>query len=82
MNYLILISCYLFERYAVSQITEGDIWYNLDSKSDKIKAIGSDEKLLSYLDNLLKSKDNELFVIVAKEVQETESWKNQIVDKT
>ena len=63
-------------------MTENEIYYDLDSKSDKIKPIGSEEKLLSYLDKLLKSKENELFVVVTKEVQETESWKNQIIEST
>ena len=73
---------YFFKRYAVAKVTENEIYYDLDSKSDKIKPIGSEEKLLSYLDKLLKSKENELFVVVTKEVQETESWKNQIIEST
>jgi len=46
----------------------------LDSKSDHSKLIGEDDKLRQYLDNQLKSKEKEIFVVVDKEVLETESW--------
>jgi hypothetical protein len=51
------------------------VYYDLDSKSDRSKLIGDEEKLRQYLDSLLKSKDKELFIVVGREVFETESWK-------
>ena len=47
----------------------------MDSKADRSKLIGNENKLREYLDIQLKSKEKELFIIVSKEVLETESWK-------
>jgi josephin len=52
------------------------VYYNLDSKLDAPEEIGSVEDLSKYLSNLIKSKDKELFVIVTKEVESDDSWKN------
>ena len=43
---------------------------------DAPEEIGSVEDLSKYLSNLIKSKDKELFVIVTKEVESDDSWKN------
>ena len=48
----------------------------MDSKLDAPEEIGSVEDLSKYLSNLIKSKDKELFVIVTKEVESDDSWKN------
>lgn len=39
------------------------------------KLIGDEDKLREYLASQLKAQNKELFVIVKKEVAETESWK-------
>lgn len=51
------------------------VYYNLDSKLDEPELIGDDIKLISYLENLIKSKDKELFVIVQKQFEIDSSWK-------
>ena len=48
----------------------------MDSKLDAPEEIGCEEDLSKYLNNLIKSKDKELFIIVTKEVESDDSWKN------
>jgi josephin len=47
----------------------------LDSKLDTPEVIGTDEQLVSYLENLLKSKDKELILIVSKQDELEGTWK-------
>ncbi|CAF0801132.1 unnamed protein product [Brachionus calyciflorus] len=58
---------------AISRI--GDVYYNLDSKLDEPEIIGDELKLTAYLDNLIKCKDKELFLVVHKDVELESSWK-------
>ena len=51
------------------------VYYNLDSKLERPDPIGSEEQLIAYLENLIKSKDKELILIVSKEVELDGSWK-------
>ena len=53
----------------------GGVWYNLDSKIKEPEIIGGKHECYQFLENHLKDKDKELFLIVSKEVQETEMWK-------
>jgi hypothetical protein len=52
-----------------------DLYYDLDSKADKAKLIGDEEKLQNYLENIVKSKDKELFLIVSNSIERHECWK-------
>ncbi|RNA40202.1 josephin-2 [Brachionus plicatilis] len=58
---------------AVSKIE--DFYFNLDSKLDEPELIGDENKLILFLENLIKSKDKELFIIVQKDVEIDSSWK-------
>jgi len=51
------------------------VYFNLDSKLDKPQIIGNQEQLTNYLENVIKSKDKELFVIVPKDADSDGSWK-------
>merc|ERR1719481_1328668 len=46
-----------------------------DSKIKEPEIIGGKLECYQFLENHLKDKDKELFLIVSKEVQETEMWK-------
>uniref|UniRef100_T1J928 Josephin-2 n=1 Tax=Strigamia maritima TaxID=126957 RepID=T1J928_STRMM len=52
-----------------------DVFYNLDSKLDKPELIGGENELLVYLRQQIDMHEREIFVIVKKEVKETESWR-------
>ena len=52
------------------------VYYNLDSKLERAEKIGTQEQLITYLENITKSKDKELFLIVPKEVEIYGTWKN------
>lgn len=58
---------------AVTKIN--DVYFNLDSKLEKPEIIGNQEQLIAYLENLIKSKDKELFIIIPKECDSDGSWK-------
>jgi josephin len=47
----------------------------MDSKLDRPERIGDREKIISYLENAIKSKDKELILIVNKEVEQNGTWK-------
>jgi josephin len=51
------------------------VYYNLDSKLAKPELIGDETKLLMYLENVIKSKDKELILVVPKEAELDGSWK-------
>ena len=53
----------------------GGVWYNLDSKLKEPEVIGANSDCYVFLAKHLKDKDKELFLVVTKEVQESESWK-------
>lgn len=57
----------------------GDQFYNLDSKLDQVESVGQEEELLTYLRDQLSVKDKELFLIVQKEVAESELWRKALV---
>jgi hypothetical protein len=42
---------------------------------DKPEYIGDSEKLYTHLDTLLKSKEKELFLIVPKQVELSQTWR-------
>ncbi|KAL7631293.1 UNVERIFIED_CONTAM: hypothetical protein RMT77_018404 [Armadillidium vulgare] len=50
------------------------MYYNLDSKLDAPQLIGKEEDLMKYLQDELKSKDKELFIVVTQEVEQDRSW--------
>lgn len=52
-----------------------NVYYNLDSKLEKPESIGVEEQLISYLENVIKSKDKEIILIVSKEVELDGSWR-------
>lgn len=52
------------------------VYYDLDSKIEKAKLIGDERNLIEYLDAVLKSKEKELFIVISKEIEQTEAWKN------
>jgi len=43
---------------------------------ERAEKIGTQEQLITYLENITKSKDKELFLIVPKEVEIYGTWKN------
>lgn len=49
-------------------------YYNLDSKLDSPKLIGSDGEVVDYLREELKCQEKELFVVVSEEVEISQSW--------
>lgn len=49
-------------------------FWNLDSKLNAPERIGDDFQLLNYLNNLLKSNDVELLVVVSSEVEKSKKW--------
>lgn len=65
----------LNRRHWIALKNIAGVWYNLDSKINEPEAIGSKKECFEFLDNQLKGKDVELFLIVTKEVQESEGWK-------
>jgi josephin len=64
----------MYQRIAVTKVN--DIYYNLDSKLDTPERIGDENKLFEYLENLVKSKDKELFVIIPREIELDGSWRH------
>lgn len=60
-------------RIAITKIN--NVYYNLDSKLEKPESIGVEEQLISYLENVIKSKDKEIILIVSKEVELDGSWR-------
>ena len=60
--------------YAVTKI--GGSYYDIDSKCDRVKLIGNEDKLREYFEAILKSKDKELFVIVHRDVELAGTWRN------
>jgi len=50
-------------------------YYNLDSKLEFPDNIGSEENLINYLRDELKSAEKELFLVVTLEVGKFEAWK-------
>lgn len=51
------------------------VYYDLDSKVEKAKLIGNEESLIEYLDNVLQSKEKELFIVISKEIEQNQEWK-------
>ena len=64
-----------FKSTETININYFEAYYNLDSKLEKPDSIGAEDKLIMYLENLIKSKDKELILIVSKEVEQDGSWK-------
>ncbi|KAF0303044.1 Josephin-2 [Amphibalanus amphitrite] len=54
--------------------SEPAAYYNLDSKLQAPERIGTEEDLIRYLDERLRSKDVELFVVVSQEAAEDGRW--------
>lgn len=54
-------------------------FYNLDSKLDAPQLIGRGSDLIAYLKEQLDCKDKELFIVVSKEVEETQAWQHDYV---
>lgn len=54
-------------------------FWNLDSKLNAPERIGDDIELLNYLNNLLKSNDVELLVVVSSEVEKSKKWLKETV---
>ncbi|MCL4117640.1 UNVERIFIED_CONTAM: hypothetical protein GTU68_025181 [Idotea baltica] len=50
------------------------IYYNLDSKLEAPEVVGKGDQLTKYLQEELKSKDKELFIVVTQEVEKDRSW--------
>ena len=67
---------FFFQFKNVFNLTKNIVYYNLDSKLEKAEKIGTQEQLVAYLENLTKSKDKELFLIVPKDVELYGTWKN------
>lgn len=65
----------LNRRHWIALKDIGGVWYNLDSKMKDPELIGGKEDCYEFLGKQLKEKDKELFLIVTKDVQESESWK-------
>ena len=68
----------LNRRHWIALKDIGGVWYNLDSKMKEPEAIGSKDDCYEFLSKQLKHKDKELFLIVTRDVQESESWKVDI----
>ena len=69
------VSLPLNRRHWIALKDIGGVWYNLDSKMKEPEVIGSKKDCYEFLGKHLKDKDKELFLVVTKEVQESESWK-------
>ena len=67
---------FFFQFKNIFNLTKNIVYYNLDSKLEKAEKIGTQEQLVAYLENLTKSKDKELFLIVPKDVELYGTWKN------
>lgn len=50
-------------------------YYNLDSKLAMPELIGDEAQLVAYLEHIAKSKDNEIILVVPKEVELSGTWK-------
>ncbi|CAH3015222.1 unnamed protein product [Porites evermanni] len=61
--------------FAVRKINES--YYNLDSKLSSPECVGNEEKLLTFLTELLSLPAVQLLVIVEKSVAENNLWKKQ-----
>lgn len=61
--------------FAVRKIN--DSYYNLDSKLSSPHCIGSEEKVITFLTELLSSPNVQLFVIVGKNAAENGLWKKK-----
>jgi josephin len=48
----------------------------MDSKLDEPELIGEHNDLYSYLENSVKCKDKELFIIVSKDIDSDGTWRN------
>ncbi|XP_003700379.1 josephin domain containing [Megachile rotundata] len=49
-------------------------FYNLDSKLDSPQLIGQDNDLLTYLKDQIDSKEKELFLVVSREIDNSQGW--------
>lgn len=49
-------------------------YYNLDSKLDSPRVIGSQEDLLNFMRNELDSQDKELFIVMTSDVEKCQAW--------
>ncbi|KAK9873350.1 hypothetical protein WA026_022155 [Henosepilachna vigintioctopunctata] len=73
-----LISIPIGRRHWVTIKEIDGIFYNLDSKLEAPKAVGSETELLSFIRSELSESDKQLFVVVLREVDEDKSWLRDI----
>ena len=52
-------------------------FFNLDSKLERPARIGSKDRLVDFLEDVIKSREKELFVVVEKKYELDGSWKQQ-----
>lgn len=61
---------------AIRKVEEN--YWNLDSKLKKPQSLGDETQTIQYIRNQLKENDKELFIVVKKDITESESWLKKI----